>query len=366
MNASGKSRSTPTRSASSKSTGPTCRDSETSAPSTQQLSPTPNYGVEDSHASLSPSPASEALQMTSAIFGLRGSLSSPVAVLDGSSVRTSQDSFLPREEKHGGVSSVTWPRSGTLRNGRCYRLETSALRIVGRGFGSSPIYRTPIKSEPRIRPDRLEPIAGGELGRMNRHLDRETGRVCQIGLSQQIALRSWPTPRNCTAMAATITEEAIAKAAGRFPNLETVVALRTWPTPSGDDANNATRDSGQFQSSTRTVVSSAGAAPASPGAAIRQTLPKLWPTPAGIGGDTGQSSELGQAAKTRVWTTPQAQDSKQGSFAPSSKNRDLVSSEVAATLGADPKSHGQLNPDWVEWLMGYPIGFTACAASATR
>jgi DNA (cytosine-5)-methyltransferase 1 len=36
----------------------------------------------------------------------------------------------------------------------------------------------------------------------------------------------WPTPRNCTAMAARITPEAVAKAPARFPNLETVVALR--------------------------------------------------------------------------------------------------------------------------------------------
>jgi len=31
----------------------------------------------------------------------------------------------------------------------------------------------------------------------------------------------------------------------------------------------------------------------------------------------------------------------------------------------DPNS-GALNPTWVEWLMGYPLGWTACAAWATR
>lgn len=28
--------------------------------------------------------------------------------------------------------------------------------------------------------------------------------------------------------------------------------------------------------------------------------------------------------------------------------------------------HGQLNPMWVEWLMGFPIGWTDCEPSATR
>jgi hypothetical protein len=30
-------------------------------------------------------------------------------------------------------------------------------------------------------------------------------------------------------------------------------------------------------------------------------------------------------------------------------------------IGKGPTSHpGQLNPDWVEMLMGYPIGWTDC------
>lgn len=37
-------------------------------------------------------------------------------------------------------------------------------------------------------------IEGGELGGMNRHFDRHTGRMAQIGLVQQVKLRMWPTP----------------------------------------------------------------------------------------------------------------------------------------------------------------------------
>ena len=45
---------------------------------------------------------------------------------------------------------------------------------------------------------------------------------------------SWPTPRSCSAMAATITPES-AWAENRFPNLETVVGRRLWPTPVRSD-----------------------------------------------------------------------------------------------------------------------------------
>jgi hypothetical protein len=36
-------------------------------------------------------------------------------------------------------------------------------------------------------------------------------------------------------------------------------------------------------------------------------------------------------------------------------------------IGKGPKSHpGQLNPDWVEMLMGFPVGWTDCGLSGTR
>lgn len=53
-------------------------------------------------------------------------------------------------------------------------------------------WRTPAASEPGITPERLEPIDGGELGGMNRHFDKDTGRMAQIGLTQQVKLRGKP------------------------------------------------------------------------------------------------------------------------------------------------------------------------------
>jgi hypothetical protein len=52
--------------------------------------------------------------------------------------------------------------------------------------------------------------------------------------TSEIVSGSWPTPRSCSAMAATITPES-AWAENRFPNLETVVGQRLWPTPVRSD-----------------------------------------------------------------------------------------------------------------------------------
>ena len=57
-------------------------------------------------------------------------------------------------------------------------------------------WRTPSSQEPGITTGRLTPIDGGELGGMNRHFDKATGRMAQIGLTQQVQLRQqWATPR---------------------------------------------------------------------------------------------------------------------------------------------------------------------------
>lgn len=103
---------------------------------------------------------------------------------------------------------------------------------------------------------------------------------------------SWPTPRSCTAMAATITKESAWKE-GRSPNLETVVGRRMWPTPR---------------------------------ASIGMTM-KMTPNMKKL------------------------------------KHKKYLETEVAQ----DDSTHGGLlNPTWVEWLMGFPLGWTDLNVSATQ
>jgi len=55
------------------------------------------------------------------------------------------------------------------------------------------LWRTPAAQESGISPKRLEST---NLGGAARHYDKQTGRLAQIGLTQQVKLRDplWPTP----------------------------------------------------------------------------------------------------------------------------------------------------------------------------
>jgi len=95
---------------------------------------------------------------------------------------------------------------------------------------------------------------------------------------------------------------------------------------------------------------------------------RYWPTPCaedaknvpyqkGNGG-TRYPMLLGAVAPERMWPTPKSSVS-----GPDYARREREGSgadDLATAIG------GQLNPDWVEWLMGYPLGWTACAAWETR
>jgi hypothetical protein len=90
---------------------------------------------------------------------------------------------------------------------------------------------------------------------------------------------------------------------------------------------------------------------------------KLWPTP--VASDTGARKKKYAQGGTplsfavRVWPTPSASASKGSSPAAlvrkdgRSRENDRIDHAVMASDG------GQLNPEWVEWLMGWPIGHTA-------
>jgi hypothetical protein len=85
----------------------------------------------------------------------------------------------------------------------------------------------------------------------------------------------------------------------------------------------------------------------------------LLPTPAASTGGTtfnwqpirpsGHRAQLTLQQYVRMWPTPTAHNAKEGAY-PSEYNRNTP------TLSA--QAGGALNPTWVEWLMGFPLGHT--------
>ena len=165
-------------------------------------------------------------------------------------------------------------------------------------------------------------LRGGELW----------GRTTQAPLTSETGSGCWPTP-TASSMPCEGTQRLLRKKwlAGEL-SLEEASAIAgrdvrksqgkvpKWPTPTADDANNVTRKSGEFKSLTRAV---------------------MFPTPCATKARQGfQNRRNGKKGSQESLTT-------------------VVQGGPASEVG------GALNPTWVEWLMGWPLGWTDCGASAT-
>ncbi len=70
-----------------------------------------------------------------------------------------------------------------------------------------------------------------------------------------------------------------------------------------------------------------------------------------------------------LWPTPTANDFKGAGMSGMLRDRLDYAVERGGTKSKQytrQEQHGRLNPDWVEWLMGYPIGWTDCEDSETQ
>jgi hypothetical protein len=76
-------------------------------------------------------------------------------------------------------------------------------------------------------------------------------------------------------------------------------------------------------------------------------------------------------AKHNTWPTPRATDGEKNVRSKAGALKEVERKGIsgvdlhAAVLARSESDGGQLNPEWVEWLMGYPKGWTALELSAT-
>jgi hypothetical protein len=139
----------------------------------------------------------------------------------------------------------------------------------------------------------------------------------------------WPTPTTDSA-----TDRSKKYAQGGTP---LTLAVKTWPTP---QANKITR-SGE-------IVNADG----TPWDGIRKPHSKTTGKPI--------TTALADAV---MFATPQARDFRTGQR--SRFDAKPRPSGAAASNNLNDQIGGQLNPNWTEWLMGWPTGFTASAPLAT-
>ena len=120
------------------------------------------------------------------------------------------------------------------------------------------------------------------------------------------------------------------------------MAAMTWPTPIAQDAKHS------------------GYAQSGPGKADKLAYAVVrWPTPVTKGLDGGSNSR--KAAQAReMWPTPVTSDHNSRRPTETWKGSDLPSQVWIANGGTEnpDKPAAKLNPTWVEWLMGWPLGWT--------
>ena len=321
----GRSSSTPTAGRSSRGTSPKPSASRTSARSAPRASRRSTSSAAASHVKTSAPPGEEPGSTAPArVFGP----SSPGSFASYDPATSSWRTSPPcsRAKGRGGTGrrsaefSETWPRQGMTRSGRAFPLASSGHRTCESASGSWPTPHGMPKRGQRRNPG----PSGNELGRAVLRAERE----------------SFPTPTETDARKGYASPPGPENRRGR-QTLSGAVQSRLWPTPkaspSGPDFARAKRPGSGGEDL--------------PTAVARE---EMWPTPNAADGKGGRISPDETIRSGRRPSGAKAQ-------------RTLREAVRKADLdgGSPPRRAGALNPTWVEWLMGFPLGWTALPPSAT-
>ncbi len=284
--------------------------------------------VRDSHASRSASPESNAVPTTSATCGPQRSSAFAWYDRDSASWKTCQGSLLPDTSQ---PSLVILPRAGMTRDGVCFPQPKWERRINETGCGLWP---TPNVGGGGNPPSLLE--------RKGNHFVRRSGKKAHLSLDQAVTM--WPTP----------TVQDSANNAGpsqhhRNSNPLNVAVLYPTPTACEHTQNKSRGENAQLR---LTLVGMARydkwptpkASPSGPDFA-RATRP-----------GTGSDDLITEVVK-RTYPTARATDGTKGGPNQRGSKGDATLPSAVQPTGKSTRPT-LLNPAWVEWLMGWPIGWT--------
>jgi hypothetical protein len=172
----------------------------------------------------------------------------------------------------------------------------------------------------------------------------------------------WPTPdtsgftnRGSLKMLAEKTENP-----GEFAGMAYRAAAKKkdklWPTPMASDAEKNSRGNDKYIPGAVWATPTANDAKNSltesqrgRGTLTAHVVESLWPTPRCNTGPSKDKKHMSLDGSVTLWPTPRTAGMCGGI-------------EEARKMGAG--NGGQLNPDWVEALMGYPIGWTDIASES--
>ena len=224
-----------------------------------------------------------------------------------SSWRTAQPCLLGDSDE----SLVTWPRSGMTAGGQCWELPTLARPTAANDSGLLP---TPLASNTKA------------------HHMRSGGRPARSYIPTPIATE-W---KNGCGKTGNRAPEKAAKAGMKLGEY-----AKLWPTPTSSLGTNGGQVTPTKAREGGTLIEALSA---------RTT----WPTPTVCGNYNrkGASATSGDGLATAVLkvATPTARDWRSGKA--SQATHDKNSRPLSEQIG------GSLNPTWVEWLMGWPLGWT--------
>lgn len=331
----------------SESIGPPPPTTETSEASSGTSPSNPSsFSPEGSHARTSPpqesAPDSRALDPG---CGPSTPGSSTFCGPDSCSSRMSRDYVPPASTPLRG----TLPRAGMMRSGTWSELPPSAPRTSGRGSGSS-------RGTPHVC-DFPTPAATayGSSGNGTGNNVESRGRLSLEAMARLEAWPDWPTPNARDWKGPRPMDHArshgrqLPYAVAEHPTPGSAASSAwAWPTPTSGDA----RSSGRHTTTTGVMH---------PGTSLTDAV-RMWPTPKASDPRRGfESPEARRARGSGGSTLPEAVTlSAPGEAASSiptlSPNGPADAPERSGPVPRLAKP--VLNPDWVELLMGIPVGWT--------